>query len=1056
MRGANYGANTNVLVTATCDSLVDTGSVVRVRDGTLATTVRLSNPNHPVPAPFGSTSMAGALAGSGTTLFVYEGSTLRDITAVTIAGVNVTTPGTLAAIVGGAAYINPHTGITAVSGQVNYTITFTRGDGTSGQVYGTQYLQLQIEGEVGAPGGDGDTGARSAVIGLYAWAFSDPGAPSGSSTYTWANAVPHVYSGSTIWSVALPEDTVPWKKLYYTEQVISDPTGVAATTGATWVSTTRSVLSTNPPAIGQCFARYTGNGAVPSGKVVTPLGKMPISTDFSTTWLADFVAAQPALSTGQTLWLCDGYPNNLTNPVAAGAFVIGNTYTIISVGTTNFTAIGAASNTVGLTFVATGVGSGTGTAFLAAVSVTAGSFVAGVSYTITSVGTTSFTGIGAASNTVGLTFQATGPGTGTGKATTAVICWAAPYIANFKVGSLSALQANLGTVNIDTDGAVRTNGINFGGTGVYLGYSAAGTYYGTVYGAAAYRMSIGDGTNYLAWDGAALKLNGTAVSTVVAGAAAGTSALAGLPAKLEASSSYVLTGVVTPTNTGGIATGNLTWNATTGVLTGTGTGVAITENGIIGALGGAVKFSLLTDGTATFAGTLSAAVGNFGAVTADSSLTLGTNGYISNGINFGGVGLFMGYSPAGTYYGTVYGAAAYRFSIGNSTTYLAWDGTAMSIVGGGINVGDTGFVRGGKAADGTGYGFFLGKLGSYHKLLLASPIFDIASISYVTDVFTTVSNHNLPNGTPISFSSVTHLSGVVVDTDYFMRDVTANTFKLAATLGGAAINLTDPGGGTPFANINYGKFSWDGQRLTTENARFLGGSISTNSGSGAQIALSEEYGPILWMTDNATADYFSLCLSNTEAVVEVQTTTALGLGGVKVHNINTGRGVKLSTATEDIELLTGQVKFPATNVPSTDANTLDDYQEGTWTPTLTMASGSCTLTTAVGSYTKIGNRVQLEATVVVNTVSTPSGALTLGGLPFTSLSTPTGMKIPASLWAEGLGATNSAGTLMAHLATSATSINISRLASGVRTNDVGAAVQAASVISVSISYTTAS
>lgn len=51
-----------------------------------------------------------------------------------------------------------------------------------------------------------------------------------------------------------------------------------------------------------------------------------------------------------------------TNSVNAGSFTVGNEYTILSVGTTDFTAIGAASNTVGVTFTATGVGSGTGTA----------------------------------------------------------------------------------------------------------------------------------------------------------------------------------------------------------------------------------------------------------------------------------------------------------------------------------------------------------------------------------------------------------------------------------------------------------------------------------------------------------------------------------------------------------------------------------------------------------------------------------------------------------------------------------------------------------------------
>jgi len=48
--------------------------------------------------------------------------------------------------------------------------------------------------------------------------------------------------------------------------------------------------------------------------------------------------------------------------VYAGEFIVGSTYTIFVVGTTDFTAIGASSNTVGVTFTATGVGSGTGKA----------------------------------------------------------------------------------------------------------------------------------------------------------------------------------------------------------------------------------------------------------------------------------------------------------------------------------------------------------------------------------------------------------------------------------------------------------------------------------------------------------------------------------------------------------------------------------------------------------------------------------------------------------------------------------------------------------------------
>ena len=59
-------------------------------------------------------------------------------------------------------------------------------------------------------------------------------------------------------------------------------------------------------------------------------------------------------------------PNSLVKfevqPVVAGTFVPGYTYTITTIGTTDFTVIGAFSNTIGTTFIATGQGTGTGTA----------------------------------------------------------------------------------------------------------------------------------------------------------------------------------------------------------------------------------------------------------------------------------------------------------------------------------------------------------------------------------------------------------------------------------------------------------------------------------------------------------------------------------------------------------------------------------------------------------------------------------------------------------------------------------------------------------------------
>ena len=59
------------------------------------------------------------------------------------------------------------------------------------------------------------------------------------------------------------------------------------------------------------------------------------------------------------LWL-KTKPSEITKPTSE--WVIGISYTIVSIGTTAFTSIGASANTVGIVFTATGVGVGTGTA----------------------------------------------------------------------------------------------------------------------------------------------------------------------------------------------------------------------------------------------------------------------------------------------------------------------------------------------------------------------------------------------------------------------------------------------------------------------------------------------------------------------------------------------------------------------------------------------------------------------------------------------------------------------------------------------------------------------
>jgi len=78
----------------------------------------------------------------------------------------------------------------------------------------------------------------------------------------------------------------------------------------------------------------------------------------------------------------------------------------------------------------------------------------------------------------------------------------------------------------------------------------------------------------------------------------------------------------------------------------------------------------------------------------------------------------------------------------------------------------------------------------------------------------------------------------------------------------------------------------------------------------------------------------------------------------------------------------GQIKFPASQNASSDANTLDDYEEGTWTPELKNTSSSSTWSQRSGLYTRIGRFVICQFVVDGGNSGTAGSELALSGLPF--------------------------------------------------------------------------
>lgn len=148
------------------------------------------------------------------------------------------------------------------------------------------------------------------------------------------------------------------------------------------------------------------------------------------------------------------------------------------------------------------------------------------------------------------------------------------------------------------------------------------------------------------------------------------------------------------------------------------------------------------------------------------------------------------------------------------------------------------------------------------------------------------------------------------------------------------------------------------------------------------------------------------------------------------------------------------ISFPVTQSASTDANTLDDYEEGTWTPTLNATSGTITANASFtkGAYTKVGRLVTLTGYVYVTSVSTPTGTFTIGGAPFATASGyefRTAGCIYAADWK-----TTATTSITCFMVGASSTIYVKKFAAGVA-SEVAADLQADASIAFSITYMTA-
>ena len=160
------------------------------------------------------------------------------------------------------------------------------------------------------------------------------------------------------------------------------------------------------------------------------------------------------------------------------------------------------------------------------------------------------------------------------------------------------------------------------------------------------------------------------------------------------------------------------------------------------------------------------------------------------------------------------------------------------------------------------------------------------------------------------------------------------------------------------------------------DVRFATGSGVVRAGvvSGNNVKVYNTSGDISLSSSDASSD----------VLLDSQRNVILKAGNTSVATVKKDYSLALQGGTSSAGV---GITFPATQSASSDANTLDDYEEGTFTPTLTFGgtTGSGTgisYSQQLGSYIKVGRMVYLNCRIGLSSKGSSTGNARLTGLPF--------------------------------------------------------------------------
>ena len=355
---------------------------------------------------------------------------------------------------------------------------------------------------------------------------------------------------------------------------------------------------------------------------------------------------------------------------------------------------------------------------------------------------------------------------------------------------------------------------------------------------------------------------------------------------------------------------------------------------------------------------------------------------------------------------------------GTGTTALSFVQNTSSFAGGTnfttphilINSGNdtTGNVTRLGMSVGSGAQVYLDALMESSSTVYSSLLFRTRGVDGAGERMRIDSSGNLGIGTTAPSTKLDVVGVITTRSDSFA----AIRFKSVAGVDKAFLSYED-GSTSVFLN-NYGSGPIVFKTVDTERARIdSSGNVGIGTTSpvgrlrlaGSSANAFPYKGAALWLTDtNAAGNKQNWAIASDADTFKVFTGTDTFSGGENAYVINRGT----SSAVGDHVWYTGNsveaarlntsgnfvlrggtttangtgITFPATQSASTDANTLDDYEEGTWTP---VVGGTATYTTQTATYTKIGRMVFVACKFQINTIGTGS-TTTISGLPFSGVS----------------------------------------------------------------------